>query len=909
MNRPRRRCYTFGPYTLQSDGARLERAGTAVALPPQALLVLRVLVENSTRVVTKQDLAAAVWEDVTVEDSSIFKNIAVIRRGLSEGLNGVDPIRTISKKGYQFVLPVEVMESAEGEAAPVAPVQAVAAAVEPRRWVRLGLTAAAAVVLAGLGAATWRAMVPRAGTTVRRSVAIARLRNLSDDRSSDWLSTAIAETLTHDVAADGVLRAIPPESVAQARKELSLTPAALQDADIQRLCAAVDCRVAITGSYIPYLEEIRLDLQIRDGVTGRVLSSVSKTGRKDRLFDLVSRVGDEVRHGLGLAPISPGMLREVEATLSPKPEVARLYAEGLNRLSELDAPAAAQILGQAVAAQPDYAPAHAALSSAWTLMGFDGRARDEAKAAMEHRAGLPRQEQLRIEADYYTSLPDWPKAMSKWQALREFYPDDPEFLRKLAIAMTAGGKAKDVADLMRGAGPPASDPGVQLAQAGAFDAVADYTQARQAAAQAIAGARARSLRFLLSRALLAEGRAYFRLSEHAKSLADYQEAQAVSASLGDKAGVARALTYRANDLSARGSGDPEPLLNEALRNAREIGDRRATMLAIEGLANLRRSRADLAGAGKLFEETLALAREVGNPGQEAMTQVSIANILNNTGHMPEARQRYQEGLNKAIEVADRRTQSVAMGNIGILDYAMGDVTGARARLEEVLALKREIGDRSSEAYTLGHLCTVLQILDDLPAARRRVEEQSRILAAIGEKPTGNQIVMAELAVEEGRPEQAAPVLAKIAGESERPSPGSRASRSLAVARLAQGDLRGAREAIDRAVAIAKKSANRADYAIPAAIVEARVATAEGKAARALASLTGALAQARELGHVHLQFEARLAMRRRRRGSIGLRRPSWRRWRGRRRNGDTGWWRGKSGFWRPAANRRRRCGST
>jgi hypothetical protein len=51
----------------------------------------------------------------------------------------------------------------------------------------------------------------------------------------------------------------------------------------------------------------------------------------------------------------------------------------------------------------------------------------------------------------------------------------------------------------------------------------------------------------------------------------------------------------------------------------------------------------------------------------------------------------------------------------------------------------------------------------------------------------------------------------------------------------------------------------ADYAIPAAIVEARVTAAEGRTATAAATLKQALADAQRLQHVQLQMEARLAL--------------------------------------------------
>ena len=110
--------YSFGPFRLDAAKSRLERNGYVVSLPPQAVHVLQVLVENHGRLVAKQELARRVWEVDAISDSNIFKQIALIRKALAPGFDS-DPIQTTSGRGYRFVAPVQLSPAPQASGAPV----------------------------------------------------------------------------------------------------------------------------------------------------------------------------------------------------------------------------------------------------------------------------------------------------------------------------------------------------------------------------------------------------------------------------------------------------------------------------------------------------------------------------------------------------------------------------------------------------------------------------------------------------------------------------------------------------------------------------------------------------------------------------------------------------------------------
>ncbi|PYT07207.1 MAG: hypothetical protein DMF60_07585, partial [Acidobacteria bacterium] len=63
-----RRLYSFGPFQLDTEEQILRRDGQPLPLKPKIFDLLVVLVENSGRVVCKDELMKQVWADSFVED-------------------------------------------------------------------------------------------------------------------------------------------------------------------------------------------------------------------------------------------------------------------------------------------------------------------------------------------------------------------------------------------------------------------------------------------------------------------------------------------------------------------------------------------------------------------------------------------------------------------------------------------------------------------------------------------------------------------------------------------------------------------------------------------------------------------------------------------------------------------------
>ncbi|MDI7864850.1 helix-turn-helix transcriptional regulator [Rhizobiaceae bacterium n13] len=121
-------CIRIGPFCLYPAERRLLKNGRPVALGSRALDILTVLIENAGRVVTKQQLIAHVWQNVTVDEGCLRVHIANLRKVLGDGRDNARYIANVAGRGYSLVVPVggsghhaEVEATTEGRDASALP--------------------------------------------------------------------------------------------------------------------------------------------------------------------------------------------------------------------------------------------------------------------------------------------------------------------------------------------------------------------------------------------------------------------------------------------------------------------------------------------------------------------------------------------------------------------------------------------------------------------------------------------------------------------------------------------------------------------------------------------------------------------------------------------------------------------
>ena len=93
--------YRFGDFELHPGDRMLRKGTSTVPLQPKTFDALLCLVRRAEHLVSKQELIQTLWPSVHVSEANLTNIIVSLRK-----LIGRDAIRTVSKHGYRFVLPV-----------------------------------------------------------------------------------------------------------------------------------------------------------------------------------------------------------------------------------------------------------------------------------------------------------------------------------------------------------------------------------------------------------------------------------------------------------------------------------------------------------------------------------------------------------------------------------------------------------------------------------------------------------------------------------------------------------------------------------------------------------------------------------------------------------------------------------
>lgn len=743
----------------------------------------------------------------------------------------------------------------------------------------------------------------------RPSVAVLGFKNVSGRPEEAWVSTALSEMLTTELAVGEQLRTVPGENVARMKIDLSLPDADTYGKDtLTKIRKNLNTDEVVLGSYVPLEKgQIRVDLRLQSTADGETLAAVSKKGTEEQLDELVSGAGLELREKLGAGEVSSVEAATVKASLPSNPDAARLYAEGLAKMRVFDYLAARDLLQKAVASEPRHALAHANLAAAWASLGYDEKAAAEAKRAFDLSSNLSRQDHLLVEGHYRETTREWDKAVEIYKTLFGFFPDNLEYGLLLAQAEIRGGNATEafttVDSLRKLPAPQNDDPRIDLVEATAAQSVADFTHQLTAATQAVNKGRATGARLLVARALVYQGIALRKLGRPKESLGLLEGARQIYSASGDKSGVAATLNSNANTLADLGDVQGAKTQYEgALAIYREIGNTVGAAKTLDNIGSVISDAGDVEGGKKLSAEALALLQETGDRHDIANTSNNLATYYVLQGDLAGATKLFRQSLKLRQEIGDKSGQAGSLSNLGELLGQQGDVAGAKQAFGESLRIHQEIGEKEATVYQLDGLGKVLMDSGDLAGAKQRFEQTQAVahetdakpllpaaLGGMGEvlvqqgKPNDARkayeqalaidkeigysqesaeigLALAELDIEEGRGAEAEALIqdaVKVFRAAKLSVDEITAHTMLARSLLAIGKKSDALKELESSRSLAAKTQNRL-VALDFAITEARVLAALGRAAEANKVLTPALADARARGLVRYEFEARLA---------------------------------------------------
>ncbi|MGZ4732373.1 MAG: protein kinase domain-containing protein [Terriglobales bacterium] len=532
-------------------------------------------------------------------------------------------------------------------------------------------------------------LVPTGGS--RRSIAILGFKNLSARPDTAWLSTALSEMLTSELAAGDKLLTIPGENVARVKNDLSLPETDTLAADtLARVRENLGSDLVILGSYLDLGDgsEIRVDLRMQDAKTGEIVSTVTRRGSEAHLDELITLAGSELRGRLGVGPTPAAEEVAVKAELPANVEAARFYSEGLQKLRNFEPLAARDLFDKAVAADPRHAMSYAYLASAWKAMGYDQKAIGAAQKAVEFSSGLRREEQLRVQGQYYEASHQWEKAIETYRSLYQSSPDNLDYALRLANAQIAASKVPDalatLGELRRLSAPQSQDLRIDVDEIMAVNEASDYKRVAALSAELGEKGKQQGARYLVAKSLQFRCAALRNLGDPKGAIEICREGHDVSAAIGDRAGEAAAINTTANALYDLGDlAGARRMYDRAGAIYRSLGNKAGVAAATDNAASVISDQGDLVTSRKMSEEALALYREVGDQTGIGQTLNNLAAQMVQAGDLAAAERNFQAALDIWRAMGSPEGVATALANLGDIRMGFGRDRRRQERLSGV----------------------------------------------------------------------------------------------------------------------------------------------------------------------------------------------------------------------------------
>jgi TolB-like protein len=324
--------FRFDDFVLDTDRRELRRGDDLVAAEPQVFDLLEFLIRARDRVVSRDDLLAAVWQGRIVSEATISSRVNSARTAIGDNGDEQRLIRTLPRKGVRFV-------GAVSEAVESPPEQAVEAMLENVK--------------------------PRLADPDGPSIAVLSFTNMSGDPEQDYFADGMAEDITTALSRCSGLFVIARNSAFTYKGSA---------VDIRRVGRELGVGYVLEGSVRRVGQRLRISGQLIDATSGVHLWADRFDGELSDVFEFQDRITESV-----VAAIEPTLKRaEIERHKSYQGNqldaydlLLRAYALEYEFTAESMA-AALDCLDRALMVDPAYAPAMAAAAYCHAQRHFQG---------------------------------------------------------------------------------------------------------------------------------------------------------------------------------------------------------------------------------------------------------------------------------------------------------------------------------------------------------------------------------------------------------------------------------------------------------------------------------------------------------------------------------------------------------
>jgi DNA-binding winged helix-turn-helix (wHTH) protein/tetratricopeptide (TPR) repeat protein len=416
--------YRFDRFEVDNRELRLSEDGMPVQVEPKVLRLLVYLMENRNRLVRKQELLDAVWQDAMVTENALTRVIGLLRKALNDDTHNPRYLETVPTAGYRFIANVTVVENPAAQTAMQTPSITVpprrrAGARTPIRWMVLAVVLIA-IIIAGIVVYRHHA---RKILTEKDTIVLADFDNSTGDPVFD---ATLRRGMAVQLEQSPFLSLIPDDRIQQVLKEMGQpADARLTPAIAREICERTSSAAVLDGSIASLGSQYVLGLRAKDCQSGKVLAEEQvQAARKEDVLQALDQIAGKFRTQVGesLASVEKYDTPLAEATTSSL-EALKAYSLGLNKVSAGKNTESLPFFSRAVELDPNIAAAYSVMSNVHFTQREPELAAENIRKAYELRDKVSERERLSIEANYYwRGTGELEKAISSVDLYQQTYP-------------------------------------------------------------------------------------------------------------------------------------------------------------------------------------------------------------------------------------------------------------------------------------------------------------------------------------------------------------------------------------------------------------------------------------------------------------------------------------------------------
>lgn len=356
--------FRVGDWQVHPAACEITRGDTVVRLAPKEMDLLQLLASRPGEVFTRTQLEEQVWPDVIVGYDSLTKSVGKLRDALGDTGRPSTYVQTVPKKGYRLIAEVSnvaadhaVPESGHGKRTD-APAPA-----KRKRWITAAIVFTGVFVAIMLTLSTLRqhdGSEPsvQAEPGGRPLLIVLPFKNLNGDPEQAYFSRGITDDLITDLSGYPGIEVISSRTAFQYNQP---------DVNLDTLVDTLGVSYVVEGSIRRGNEQLRINVQIIDAERGTNLWAEQYNRPLTSLFDIQDEVRSRIVSALSVK-LNNGETKQEQKRYTDNYHAYDMFLRGqsnlIKRASAEDNSLAREQLEQAIAIDPGFARAYAALAMA-----------------------------------------------------------------------------------------------------------------------------------------------------------------------------------------------------------------------------------------------------------------------------------------------------------------------------------------------------------------------------------------------------------------------------------------------------------------------------------------------------------------------------------------------------------------